>query len=171
MATFSESQRFRQWWLWVILALALIVPLILTYVGISSTHQKPEMKDLLIGISLPISIFVWVLLMRLDVDIDATGIKYRFVGFHFRQFEIDWNEINKAYIREYSPIKEYGGWGLRVGLGGIGKAYNVSGNIGLQLELKTGKKVLFGTQRPDDIKALLEELARNKVISRDMIKK
>ncbi|MFK5854786.1 MAG: hypothetical protein QM503_01560 [Bacteroidota bacterium] len=71
------------------------------------------------------------------------------------------SEIEKFEIREYKPTKEYGGYGVKQGKKRIGKAYNVSGKIGLQLYLKDGKKVLVGTQRGD---ALLR--AMNKMIGK-----
>jgi hypothetical protein len=40
-------------------------------------------------------------------------------------------------------------------------AYNVSGNRGLQLELTNGKKILLGTQRPEEIAQALIHLNKN----------
>ena len=40
---------------------------------------------------------------------------------------------------------------------GWGKAYNVSGNRGLQLELSSGKKILIGSQRADELARILQE--------------
>jgi hypothetical protein len=39
---------------------------------------------------------------------------------------------------------EYGGWGIKYGK--MGKAYNVSGNRGVQLEFTDGKRLLIGSQ-------------------------
>lgn len=61
------------------------------------------------------------------------------------------SDINKFEIRKYKPIKEYGGWGVKQGAKKVGKAYNVRGNIGLQIYLKSGKKLLIGTERGDAI--------------------
>ena len=70
----------------------------------------------------------------------------RFFPFHFREKHFAWEDISKAYVRRYSPLWEYGGWGIKYGF--QGKAYNVSGNEGIQLELKSGKRVLIGTTLP-----------------------
>ena len=51
---------------------------------------------------------------------------------------------------------DYGGWGIKYGLKGL--AYNISGNFGIQLELKSGSKILIGTQKPDEVKKLLDEI-------------
>lgn len=50
-------------------------------------------------------------------------------------------------MREYSPLGEYGDWGIRRGRGG--RAYNVKGNRGVRLVLRTGKKVLIGSRYPE----------------------
>ena len=70
-------------------------------------------------------------------------------------------ESVKAFgIRQYKPLKEYGGWGIKYGMGRVGKAYNVKGNIGMQLELKNGQKVLFGTQRADAFQRAMEKMMK-----------
>jgi hypothetical protein len=58
-------------------------------------------------------------------------------------------------VRKYSPIKEYGGWGFRYGFKN-GKAYNISGNMGLQLILKNGDRILIGTQKPEELETYLK---------------
>ena len=57
-------------------------------------------------------------------------------------------EIIKYEIRKYRPIIEYGGWGIRFNKSG--KAYTVSGNIGIQIQMSTGKGILIGTQQPNE---------------------
>ena len=63
-------------------------------------------------------------------------------------------DIDKAYIRQYSPLHEYGGWGYRVGPNG--KAYNAMGEMGLQLELRDGSRILIGTQRPEQLRQVIQ---------------
>ncbi|TBV28449.1 hypothetical protein DMZ43_00440 [Meridianimaribacter sp. CL38] len=61
---------------------------------------------------------------------------------------MSWKSINNAYVRTYEPISEYGGWGIKGGWNkSKGKAINVSGTIGIQLELADGKKLLIGTKK------------------------
>jgi hypothetical protein len=52
---------------------------------------------------------------------------------------------------------EYGGWGLRYG-GDNGWAYNARGNRGVQLVLQGEKRVLIGSQRPEELLAALKEM-------------
>ena len=63
--------------------------------------------------------------------------------------KIAFKELKGYKVRAYRPILEYGGWGIRFGL--KGKAYNVSGNRGVQLELTNGKRLLIGSQRPEEL--------------------
>lgn len=63
--------------------------------------------------------------------------------------------MEKCYVRTYSPIREYGGWGFRQALGEKGKAYNVKGNKGIQIQLKTGKNILIGTQKEKDAQQVI----------------
>ena len=80
---------------------------------------------------------VLIFSMRLETEIDHNAISIRV--FPFRTKEIKWDDIQTAYIRTYSPIMEYGGWGIRYSFRN-GRAYNMSGKIGLQLVLTNGKK-------------------------------
>lgn len=93
-----------------------------------------------------------IFFMKLKTRIDEYGIHYQFIPFHRSTKTISWNEINNIYVRDYDPIGEYGGWGLKAGWGKKrGKAINVAGSIGIQLELKNGKKVLVGTQKRTEV--------------------
>ncbi|TEW77202.1 hypothetical protein E2488_04665 [Gramella jeungdoensis] len=70
---------------------------------------------------------------------------------------MDWSNISECYIRNYNPISEFGGWGIKSSFRrDTGKAYTIKGSIGLQLKLKNGKKILIGTQKNEEIKRVIE---------------
>ena len=94
------------------------------------------------------------------VEVRNDGIYYRYPPFILKPRTYLKVEINAYKIRKYKPIMEYSGWGIRHGWGKSGSAFNVKGNIGLQLYLKNGKKVLFGTQRPDALKRAMDKMTR-----------
>lgn len=102
-------------------------------------------------------IVLLLLSLRLDTRFDATGIHYRMSPLHFKWQYIEWAQVSQVYLREYDPLSEYGGWGLK-GLVS-NRAYNVAGSTGLQLVLHTGQRILIGTQQPDEIRQLLQQLA------------
>jgi hypothetical protein len=60
---------------------------------------------------------------------------------------IPFRDIASYEVRTYSALREYGGWGIR--LGRNGKAYNKKGSSGIQLVLASGERILIGTQEPE----------------------
>ena len=167
MKVFKEEQRFKETWLIIILILAIGVPFLFGVYGIIQQiiykiplGQKP-MSD--VGLIIfTVSMFLLTLLiffMKLSTRIDEEGIQYQFYPFHFSMKKISWDKIEKVGVRTYLPISEFGGWGLRGGFffnKGKEKAVNISGNIGIQLILKSGKKLLIGTQKESEAKSVLE---------------
>ena len=165
MKIFKEEQRFTQTWLIVLLGISVVVPIILItkeYLEENSSMTTNEFILTLGGIIVSLSL---IFFFKLTTRIDETGIHYQFFPFHFSLRLIKWSEIEKAYVRTYDPIGDYGGWGLK---GGSlwnkkkGNAINVSGDVGIQLELKTGKKLLIGTQKENEAKQVLNTY-KNKV--------
>lgn len=100
------------------------------------------------GLGFPALAFV----IRLVTEVRPGELAVRLAP--FRRTVISVSTISKAVSREYSPLKEYGGWGVRVTRGN-GKAYNAYGNRGVQLELVDGNLVLIGSQRPEELLAAL----------------
>ena len=93
--------------------------------------------------------FVFLFIARLETRISKQRVKVRMFPFQRKWREYDWSEVTTAEVIQYSPIRDYGGWGIRHG--GRGTAYNVSGKMGLQLTMKNGKQYMIGTQLPDEI--------------------
>jgi hypothetical protein len=153
---FYEIQRFRQWWLW------LIIVFVLGFSAYNSIGNAEffSTTELIISLAIPILIFLLFFIIKLETKIDALGIRVRLFPFHFQFKYFPWKSIEKAYIREYSPLMDYGGWGLRIVSFGRGKAYNISGNMGLQLIFKDGKKLLIGTQKSVEIKKFIAEISK-----------
>jgi hypothetical protein len=94
----------------------------------------------------------FVYLLKLTTEVRQGGIFIRYFPL-FRQ-TIPWSQVAGHYTRVYRPIREYGGWGVRYGWNG--KAYNVWGNRGVQLELAQGKRLLIGSQRADELAQAIE---------------
>lgn len=98
--------------------------------------------------------------MRLETRIDRETISFRFVPFHRSWHIVRWNEVTEANVVTYNPIGDYGGWGI--GSGKKGKAYNVKGNKGLLIRLKSGKNILLGTQQNQNLKDFLSRINQEK---------
>jgi hypothetical protein len=103
-----------------------------------------------------LSIVPLLLLASIHLRIEKEGIYIRYFPFHFKPLFFNWSEIDYFELRKYNPLNEYGGWGLK----GTKKnrAYNVSGDMGLQLTLKSGRKILVGTVNPQKLEVALLEI-------------
>ena len=100
---------------------------------------------------------------RLETIITTESVSVRFFPFHIKPVVITKQQIKNAFVREYKPIREYGGWGLKGS--SKNKAYNVSGNVGLQLILKDEAKVLIGTNNHDELEKAMELFRQNPIIT------
>lgn len=151
---FQETQRFSQGWLWLLLAS--IGYFIFKPIYVSLSDKQNLSSDQWIGLiilGLVISLFV---LIKLETKIQKEGIYVKFFPFVPKFKFYPWDEISTVVVRKYSPLMEYGGWGIRFGRNG--KAYNIKGNKGLQLKFKNGKALLIGTQKAEELQRLLDEL-------------
>lgn len=157
---FSEKQYFRQWWIWIILLLifAQFGFAIYSQIFKSIPFGDNPMSDtgLLITASLMFVFITFFLTMHLDTKISKESISVKFFPFRIKYKDFKWEEIDKIYCREYKPLSEFGGWGLR----GFGdnRALNVSGNKGIQIIFKNGDRLLIGTKKYEEAKEIIESL-------------
>lgn len=171
MRIFKEEQRFTQTWLIALVIVSMMVPLgiiIGTYINKPDSFSTSEFI-LIIGIIALASGIIFI--FKLSSKIDEQGIHYKFFPFHRKYRIIPWYDIHSAYVRTYDAITEYGGWGLKGGAlwnKSKGIAINVSGNIGIQLELKNGKKILIGTQKQNEAMAVLETYKEKLITNTDV---
>ena len=157
MRVFKETQVFKQWWLWAILVSSLFVTLI-PFFNIKGEFGTNKWNFL--GSVIVLLVIVLFMVLKLETKIDRNGITAEFTPFRIFRRKYHWNEISKCYVRKYSPISEYGGWGVR-GFG-TAKAYNVSGNKGIQIVTKNGDKFLIGTNKPEDAQKVIKRYQDNK---------
>lgn len=162
---FREEQPFRQWWLWVLLA---GVTLVFVYGVIQQLILKIPFGDnpapdwiLLVSGLIPVSMMILFYNTKLVTEVRNDGIYYKFAPYQWKFKRIAWDEIEKAEVRKYRPIPEFGGWGFRHSTLGKGRAVNVSGNVGLQLIFKNGKKLLIGTQKEYELIKALDRANEN----------
>ena len=163
MKIFVEEQRFRQIWLIIVLSFLTIVPIATITKNYLKENTTISTKAFLITIVILLFSIAIIFLFKLKTRIDEKGIHYQFFPLHFSFKTIYWHQISKAYVRSYKPISEFGGWGLRGGFfynKGKEKAINVSGDIGIQLQLKNGEKLLIGTLKKEDAKRVLETYSK-----------
>ncbi len=167
---FKEEQRFNQWWLKLVMYLSVLVALGPMYYGTIvqlstgvSWGNKPASNTSLLLIDLFVTLLMagsmWLVFgSKLVIEIKGDGIHVRFKPFLRKEKFILPEQIQRFEVMKYSPITDYGGWGIKSGT--KGKVLNVSGNIGLLLVFKDGKKLMIGTQRPEAIKRAMNKMMK-----------
>ncbi len=151
---FYEKQRFNQWWLWLLLAV--IGYFVFEPVYFSITKNESLSSDQWVGFIILGLVVLLFVLVKLETKIQEDGIYVRFFPFILKFRFYPWDSISIAMVRKYSPLMEYGGWGVR--WGGNGTAYNIKGNKGLQVKFKNGNALLIGTQKPEEMQRVLDGL-------------
>lgn len=157
---FTEKQRFNQWWLWLLLFTLNGVFCFGIYkqiiIGEQFGNNPMNNFGLCLTAMFVLLLTILVVNFRLDTHIKNDGIYVRFFPLHLKYRHYSWEQLSKAYMRTYNPISEFGGWGIR--LGKAGNAYNIYGNKGLQLEFISGKKLLIGTNKSEEVSAALVKI-------------
>jgi hypothetical protein len=110
--------------------------------------------------AIPIAATALFFILKLETEVRADGLYIRFYPLHVRYKKFARNDLAEFYCRTYKPIREYGGWGIRCSFTGKGRAYNVSGNKGIQLVLTKGKKLLIGSQKPDELVTAIDKMLK-----------
>ena len=160
---FQEIQKQNQKWIWflLIIILCFVIFGFVQQVFFNKPFGTHPVPDWVFSFFFFLPLFFIGFLLRTEL---RTTINEEHIGFSYRPFfkrkkVIEWKDVEKCYVRIYSPIKEYGGWGLRTAFNGKrGKAYNVSGNMGIQLELKSGELILIGTRKPAEAKEQIKRI-------------
>ena len=155
MKVFSENQRmvdstFNK----IILALVFIL-LCKTIYNVFLTGINGVSIFSIVVLTLVLILF---LVFQLRTLISSENIKVRITPFNIYNQTINWSEIKKYEVVEYSALKEYGGWGYRRNKSGI--ALNPSGNKGFKIYFKNGKQLLIGTKKSEELKEFLKSIKR-----------
>ncbi|MBC6112133.1 hypothetical protein ACFOG5_07210 [Pedobacter fastidiosus] len=97
----------------------------------------------------------------LTLSINESRIAYKYFPFNIKPKPFLWNEIEKVYINKYDALGNYGGWGMRYRLWFkfSDKAYLLNDkSVGLQIEFKNGKRLLFSSNKIDEMGLFLINL-------------
>jgi hypothetical protein len=161
---YREVQRFRQKWLWAIV-IAIDTLLVATFsydfcqrIVLGKTVSEPVSTAeawiiwILFGIILPL-LLTSLSLTKLVVEVKEQGLSIRFFPFVHRR--IPYQDITSYEACQFSPIWDFGGWGIRWIPGGW--AYTVSGNRGVKLRLTGNKHLIIGSQHSEKLVEVITE--------------
>jgi hypothetical protein len=147
---FFEDQSFRENWMMALLFVAFFS--VMTSLVITESWL---VEIVLVGV---MNLLAFVAFSRLETRVEEDYVSIKFFPFHRDSRKIHVDEIEEFGAEEYSPVKEFGGWGLRW-IPFRGKiAYNVSGDEGVRITKKDGKEVMIGSQKPEELEAAIEEI-------------
>ena len=154
MLHFREVQQFRQAWLWGIL----IGSFALSDFAVYQQLERMTLMSLFLAIGVPSLLLLWFYLIKLVTEVYDDEVKVQFVWM-WRAKHIPVGAIQRVEAVTYRPIRDYGGWGIRMGANGW--AYNISGNRGVRLRFADGRDFLIGSQRAEELALAIEARRRN----------
>ena len=161
---FHEKQKFTQWWLWLILIASMFISIYFLVIK-NTLYARMEGQDIetseafaqvlseeyissdvnIILLMVPFFlIFFLFMLLTLETKINEKVLHIRYFPFLKKKFDL--KKIESAEIVSYGFV----GYGIRISFK-YGTVYNVKGNKGLAITLKSGKKYLIGTQKPEEL--------------------
>lgn len=165
---FREQQRFTQGWLWVLI---FGIALLAVYIFIQQVifgrpfgnNPAPDWAVILILILIGIDLPALFCCIRMTTEVRRGGLYVRFFPFHLSYRKIPLENLVNHEVRTYQPIREYGGWGIKDG--SAGKAYNICGNRGVQLVYSDGRRMLIGSEKPEELLAAIEAVLKIRKLS------
>ncbi|WP_018620382.1 hypothetical protein [Spirosoma luteum] len=173
MPTFTETHKNP--WRWYLVAYTVALPIIF-YWAIHSNIRFVERRSYLLEMLGVYSLYAVYVMIKVfgntTYQIDEQGVHYRVKPFEKRQ-TISWFHIDRAYVRDLTLFGEHPkgtvdarkrpkgrpyfmkfGSDSRV----IDMKFGAKGDLGFQINKKTGDTILFGTHRPDELQAFLASL-------------
>jgi len=165
---FHEVQKFRQPWLWALILVAFGSQAAIFGGGMIAhlVFGKPWGKNpaedkaliittvVMIASGIAVCAFMWSL--RLITVVLPNGLFIRFFPFHWSFKDVPLASLTHCEAERYRPIKEFGGWGIRMGI--KRKAYNVRGNLGVRIRYANGRCLLIGSQRPQELAQAIKRI-------------
>jgi Ca2+/Na+ antiporter len=146
---FKETQHFPRW-----VIMLLTAPLL--SIIIVAMFNKLTVFELVVPTLLSTAFLFLFISTRLITEVKDDGVYIKLSPFQQKFGHFLFVDIASANARQYSPIGEFGGWGIRYGFGNTGRAYNARGNQGVQLIFKDGKKLLIGSQHAEELANLIQ---------------
>lgn len=161
MIHFEEQQPFRKNSIIWVGIVAMVPPLIIE-VSKSVKQGSGSFEDIALIIFIEALVFTLLFTSRLETKLDEHGISYRLFPFQLKTRFVSWAEISSAQVRKYDPLGEYWGWGIK----GTRKnrAINIAGDVGLQLIMKNGRKLLIGTLQKEKMEQVVLKIHSENLI-------
>ncbi len=96
---------------------------------------------------------LFMMMLRLIIEVRTDAVVIRYIPIWTKRIPIE--AIESAEAVTFHPMRDWAGWGIRWRPGG-GWAYTISGDRGVELQLKDGKKKLVGARDADVLEAAIK---------------
>ncbi len=134
------------WPLWV--GLLIWVPCLGGGLAVLASGDKTVPLFILGGIVMLLPLFFQLLWGALIVEVTPDEMTVTFGRLRWPTKGIAFDDVVAMDPVTYRPIREFGGWGIRFARGGK-SAWATRGNKALKVELKNGKTVYVGSDKPE----------------------
>lgn len=159
MNIYEENQFFRQWFIWV--PLIIFAVCLGGYLGrkgylfMTVENQSPIVGlAMILGGLVPFAIMALLYFSGLHVRVADGSLEYKFTPFTSLT-TIPLSKIESAEVIEFSPMKDFGGWGVRVGK--LGRALIISGNRGVKVSIDGGEVIILGSKTPEELATAINQ--------------
>jgi hypothetical protein len=156
---FTEKQRVaRVWWITAVVAAGAVVAWVLFVRQVLMHHpmgQHPPSNFTMVALWLLLGVIApqVLLICGLTTVVRAGEILVSYPPLANRSIQL--SEVTEVRAVTYRPFGDYWGWGVRGRRRNI--CYTVRGNRGVRLELTEGRRVLLGSQRAEELAAVLAQ--------------
>lgn len=163
---FHEEQKSDQWWLWA--GTAAWEAVAAWRLAGTIRHRRPvggalETVSIALGAAMAAAVPVLLATAKLTTEVRPDGLFIKYSPFHRSFQRVPLEDAVKVSVVTYSPLLQYGGWGIRYSL--TGKAFNPKGNRGVRIDYTNGSHILIGSQRPEELAARIEEIRPSVALS------
>ncbi len=101
-------------------------------------------------------LFTLVFVGGLRVYVSRTQVRVKWGLFGIPVLKLALAEVVSVKPHDFSPIADFGGWGIRISLRSGMKGYYIRGSRGVLMETKSGKKYLVGSDDADRLAVVIE---------------
>jgi len=147
---FCEQQYMTGGWI------LLVVISVLLVVMLPRFRQLGVIQKVAAVVTVVLMLFTTAILLtlRLETKYYPDHIEHRFASLFGTGYDIvSMDSVISAEIRTYDP-SDYGGWGAKGN--DSTRACNASGNQGILLTFRSGRKLLLGTHKPGELREKLK---------------
>lgn len=157
-ALFYERQSFRPRRVRILTAIVPAAMLALTIIQIAwGRHWGQQSNGSMIGWTIFLWLVYWRLMMvKLVTEVRPGQLRVKMSGL-WRSRKIPLNDITSAAVVRFDPVRDWGGYGIRVS--GRGRAFLSGGTEGVEVRTRTRGLFLVSSGRAAELARVLRESA------------